>query len=171
MSLMQLYRASDRLVRRQSEIEEALFSRIQNLFSPPDTVTLYDLTNTFFEGKTADNGKARYGRSKEKRSDCPLLTLGLVLDGSGFALRSKVFAGNVAEGTTLDTMLGELEAPSVTLVIMDQVSPPKSKRNNVGWALNKGRFLNEVVHLGQDKEAPASLRSGGGQLPRNGWTN
>jgi len=87
-----LYRASDRLVRRQSEIEEALFSWIQKLFSPPDTVTLYNLTNTFFEGKTTGNGKARYGHSKDKRSDCPLLTLGLVLDGSGFARRSKVFA-------------------------------------------------------------------------------
>jgi hypothetical protein len=42
------------------------------------------LTNTFFEGTAADNDKAQRGHSKEKRSDCPLVTLGLVLDGSGF---------------------------------------------------------------------------------------
>ena len=55
-------------------------------------MTLYDLTNTFFEGAAAAQPKARRGHSKEKRSDCPLLTLGLVLDGSGFVRRSEVFA-------------------------------------------------------------------------------
>jgi hypothetical protein len=49
----------------------------------------------------AGNPKARRGHSKEKRSDCPLVTLGLVLDGSGFVRRSAVFAGNVGEGQTL----------------------------------------------------------------------
>jgi len=44
---------------------------------------MYDLTNTYFEGEVPHNTKARHGRSKEKRTDCPLVTLGLVLDGSG----------------------------------------------------------------------------------------
>ena len=51
------------------------------------------------------NTKAARGRSKEKRSDCPLVTLGLVLDGSGFVRQSKLFAGNAAESTTLAEML------------------------------------------------------------------
>jgi hypothetical protein len=38
--------------------------------------------------------KAKRGRSKEKRSDCPLVTLGLVLDVGGFPKRSRIFAGN-----------------------------------------------------------------------------
>ena len=50
-------------------------------------------------------------RSKEKRTDCPLVTLGMVLDGSGFVRRSKTFAGNVSEGSTLETMLTGLGAP------------------------------------------------------------
>ena len=57
------------------------------------TVTLYDLTNTYFEGEAGGRPKARRGHSKEKRTDCPLLTLGLVLDASGFVRRSQVFAG------------------------------------------------------------------------------
>ncbi len=57
--------------------------------------TVVDLTNTYFEGEAKLQPKARRGRSKEKRSDCPLLTLGLVLDGSGFVRRSEVLAGNV----------------------------------------------------------------------------
>ena len=72
-----------------------------DLFGLPQTVTLYDLTNTFFEGEAAAQPKAERGHSKEKRSDCPLLTLGLVLDGAGFVRRSEVFAGAVNEDTTL----------------------------------------------------------------------
>jgi hypothetical protein len=119
MSLMQLYRTSDLLMRHRDKIEEALFGRIQDLFRLPVTVTLYDLTNTYFEGTAAGNPKAARGRSKEKRSDCPLVTLGLVLDASGFVRRSRMFAGNVAESTTLADMLEGLTAPKRALVIMD----------------------------------------------------
>ena len=119
MPLMQLYRTSDLLVRHRDKIEEALFGRIQDLFGLPLTITLYDLTNTYFEGTAAGNPKAARGRSKEKRSDCPLVTLGLVLDGSGFVRRSRMFAGNVAESTTLEDMLKGLTAPKGALVIMD----------------------------------------------------
>jgi len=68
----------------------------------------------------AGNPKARRGHSKENRSDCPLVTLGLVLDGSGFVRRSAVFAGNVGEGQTLAGMLEGLNAPAGALVVMDR---------------------------------------------------
>ena len=91
VSLMRLYRVSDLLVSRRDEIERRLFSRISDLFSLPATVTFYDLTNTYFEGEMAANGKAKHGHSKEKRGDCPLVTLGVALDGSGFVRRSRMF--------------------------------------------------------------------------------
>ncbi|MGH8558832.1 MAG: hypothetical protein ACRESZ_15535 [Methylococcales bacterium] len=69
----------------------------------------HDLANTYFEGSCERNPKARYGRSKEKRTDCPLVTLGLVLDGNGFPLASEVFAGNVRSPGTLETILKKLE--------------------------------------------------------------
>ena len=119
MPAMQLYRTSDLLVRHRDKIEDILFGRIQDLFEVPLTVTLYDLTNTYFEGAAAGNPKAARGRSKEKRSDRPPVTLGLVLDGSGFVRRSRMFAGNVAESTTLADMLKGLTAPKGALVIMD----------------------------------------------------
>jgi hypothetical protein len=84
LSLMRLYRASDALVKHRAGIEDHLFARLRTLFALEETVTLYDLTNTYFEGQCAGNKQAALGRSKEKRSDCPLVTLGLVLDGSGF---------------------------------------------------------------------------------------
>jgi hypothetical protein len=104
----------------KERIEDALFSRLQSLFGLETRVTLYDLTNTWFEGLARRNGKAKRGHSKEKRGDCPLVTLGLVLDGSGFVRRSKVFAGNAVEARTLEEMLEGLAAPEGALVILDR---------------------------------------------------
>ena len=130
MPLMSLYRASDLLIQRRQAIETKLFSRINELFSLPATVTLYDLTNTYFEGEMAVNGKAKRGHSKEKRSDCPLVTLGLVLDASGFVRRSRMFEGNVSEASTLQEMLEGLEAPPEALVIMDRGIATEA---NIDW--------------------------------------
>jgi transposase len=130
MPLMSLYRASDLLVRRRQLIEDALFPRINDLFSLPATVTLFDLTNTYFEGEMAGNACARRGHSKEKRSDCPLVTLGLVLDGSGFVRCSRMFEGNVSEASTLEGMLQGLDAPPGALVIMDRGIATEA---NIDW--------------------------------------
>jgi len=119
MPLMTLYRASDALMKYRDIIERTLFNRVHDLLGLNITVTLYDLTNTYFEGTAAANPKAENGRSKEKRSDCPLVTLGLVLDGSGFVRRSETFEGNVSEGKTLERMLNGLGAPVGALVVMD----------------------------------------------------
>jgi transposase len=144
LSHMRLYRASDLLMRHRAALEEQLFSSIQTLFSLEETVTLYDLTNTYVEGEGTANPKAHFGRSKEKRTDCPLITLGLVLDGSGFIRRSQTFAGNVSEGATLAGMLSGLGAPPGALVIMDAGIASEA---NVTWLREHGyRYL--VVRRG-----------------------
>ena len=91
MPLTTLYRASDALMKHRDVIERTLFNRVHDLFGLETTVTLYALTNTYFEGTAAADPKAKNGHSKEKRSDSPLVTLGLVLDGSGFVRRSQTF--------------------------------------------------------------------------------
>ena len=89
--LMSLYRASDMLWKHYAIVEQRLFDRVSDIFGLSTTVTLYDLTNTYFDGEVKNNGKANRGRSKEKRKDCPLVTLGLVLDGSAFVCSSQSF--------------------------------------------------------------------------------
>jgi len=134
-SIMGLYRASDLLVQRKEDIEQRLFSRTRSLFSLDETVTLYDLTNTYFEGEMKSNSSATRGYSKEKRFDCPLLTLGLVLDGSGFVKKSQMFAGNAAEAGTVQTMLKELAAPLGALVVMDRGIATKA---TIEWLVASG---------------------------------
>ena len=139
LPLAPFYRAADLLMRHRTVIEQTVFTRVSDLFGLDWTVTLYDLTNTFFEGAAAGNPKAQRGHSKEQRSDCPLVTLGLVLDGSGFVRRSQTFDGAVTEGTTLDGMLQGLGAPRGALVVMDAGI---ATADNILWLRTQGyRYL------------------------------
>ena len=139
VSAMALYRASDQLLRHQERIEDHVFDTVESFFGLKPTITLYDLTNTFYEGKAEAQPKARRGHSKEGRTDAPLLTLGLVLDGSGFVRRSCVFAGNVTEAHTLGSMLASLGAPRGGVVIMDRGIATKA---NLAWLRREGyRYL------------------------------
>ncbi len=139
LPLMRMYRASDALMKHREAIERHLFSRAMGLFDLEPTVTLFDLTNTFFEGAATHQPKAQRGHSKEKRSDCRLLTLGLVLDGAGFVRRSEVFAGRVDEHRTLAGMLEALEAPRGALVVMDR---GVATEDRIGWLQQEGyRYL------------------------------
>lgn len=163
MSLMQLYRAADVLMRHRETLERVLFTRLTGLFGLDWLVTLYDLTNTYFEGEAAANPKAQYGHSKEKRSDCPLLTLGLVLDGSGFVLRSEVFDGNVVEGTTLAGMLQRLRAPKGALVVMDRGI---ATEENLLWLREQGyRYLvvSRERHRQFDPSDASDLKTASGE--------
>ncbi len=163
MSRMRLYRASDALLSRRREIETHVFERVTDLFSLGHTVTLVDLTNTFFEGVADKQPKAQRGHSKEKRSDCPLLTLGLVLDGSGFVQRSDVFPGNVKESSTLEEMLARLSAPRDALVVMDA---GVATEDNVTWLRDNGyRYLvvsrERVRHFDPDLATAIETRTRG----------
>lgn len=119
MELQRLYRSADHLLKHRDALEAHLFGAAHTWFGLAETITLFDLTNTYFEGVAAGIGKAKRGRSKEKRSDCPLVTLGLALDVSGFPKRSRLFEGNVSEASTLATMLAQLGAVAGGTVVMD----------------------------------------------------
>ena len=119
MDLNRLYRASHALYKHREALQDHLFAKAKSIFGFGETVTLYDLTNTYFEGVAAGVAKAKRGHSKDSRSDCPLVTLAMVLDGSGFPRRSRVFAGNASEPATLEEMLSGLGAPPAATVVMD----------------------------------------------------
>ena len=114
LSLNSLYKVSDLLYEHKAEIESHLRQRENDLFSLDETIILYDLTNTYFEGRALSNPKAKFGRSKEKRSDCKLLTLGLVIDSKGFPKTSHVFSGNQSEPETLLNMVKTLHQKDPT---------------------------------------------------------
>jgi len=118
LDLNQLYFASDNLLSCKEIIEDSLYAKEKELFNLEEVITLFDITNTYFEGNPS-HSLASLGRSKEKRSDCELISLGLLLDGSGFVKKSTILPGNISEPQTLRDMLSTLEGKKDTTVIMD----------------------------------------------------
>jgi Transposase DDE domain len=109
LSEASLYRNLDQLHPRREPIETALAERERTLFNLDDTLLLYDLTSTYFEGLAERNPQAQRGYSRDQRPDCKQVVVGLVLNGDGFPKAHEIFAGNRHHSTTLDEMLSALE--------------------------------------------------------------
>ena len=152
MDLNRLYRASDALYKHREALQDHLFGQAQSMFGFGQTITLYDLTNTYFEGIAAGVSKAKRGHSKEQRSDCPLVTLAMALDGSGFPRRSRVFAGNASEPATLKDMLTGLGAPHGATVVMDAGIATEA---NLTWLRAQGYHYVVVSKLRERQFDPA----------------
>jgi transposase len=104
-----LYRNLDRLHPQRAPIERALAEQERTLFNLDDTVYLYDLTSTYFEGQCPRNPQAQRGYSRDHRPDCKQVVVGLVLDRDGFPKAHEVFDGNRVDRTTVAAMLTTLE--------------------------------------------------------------
>ncbi len=153
LSLYGMYQVSDQLLGKKAALEHYLYERERSLFGLQETITLYDLTNTYFEGQCKGNALAAHGHSKEKRSDCPLVTLGLVLDSSGFPKRSHVYEGNVSEPATLSEMIHKLESTGIPalqkpMVVMDAGI---ATQDNIDW-LNNHQYPYLVVSRKKHRE-------------------
>ena len=79
-----LYGISHKLYSIKSSLEKHLSKRANELFDLEDKIILYDLTNTYFEGRMRESKIAKFGRSKEKRSDSKIVVLAVVVNGEGF---------------------------------------------------------------------------------------
>jgi transposase len=104
-----LYRNLDKLHPNREAIERELGEREKTLFNLDDTLYLYDLTSTYFEGQAKQNPQAKRGYARDKRSDCKQVVVGLVLDRDGFPKAHEIFDGNRQDRSTVDEMLTVLE--------------------------------------------------------------
>ncbi len=107
LPLQHLYRSLDLLAKHKQDIEQSLYRFKKVLFSIQVDVVLYDLTTLRFESTREDMGELRkFGYSKEMRSDCTQVVLGLLTDTDGLPLSCEVHPGNTFEGNTLDGIVG-----------------------------------------------------------------
>lgn len=149
-SLNSLYRAGDRLFECKDALEAHLAARERDLFDLPERICLFDLTNTYFEGQAAANGKAQRGHSKEKRTDCKLLTLALVVDELGFAKYSRLYPGNQVECRSLAEIIESLVAlrPNLARDRTVVIDAGIATEQNVAWLKANG-FHYIVVQRGK----------------------
>jgi len=103
-----LYKISHKLYSVKDELENYLSKRTNELFDIEDKIIIYDLTNTYFEGRMKNSKIAKFGRSKEKRKDARLIVLAVVINPEGFLKYSNIFEGNMTDSKTLGTIVDSL---------------------------------------------------------------
>ena len=124
-----LYRCLDRLLPHKREFFSYLKEQWQTLFNPRFDILLYDLTSTYFESDPPDEGKRRYGYSRDKRPDCVQVVIALIVTPEGFPLTYEVMPGNTSDKTTLADFLKRIEdqhGKSERVWVMDRGIPTEA---------------------------------------------
>lgn len=111
-----LYKSADQLYENREMIDKFLYQKVTNLFNLKDSLVIYDLSNTYFEGRKSSSQLAKYGRSKEKRNDCKQVVFTGIINPEGFIRYSRVYEGNTADMTTLKQMVTDLETHTDQMV-------------------------------------------------------
>ncbi len=118
-----LYKSSLKLFSEKEKIENYLSVKTDQLFDIEDRICIFDLSDTYFEGRKIGSRIAKFGRSKEKRSDCKIVVLALVINPSGFTKYSDIFEGNIQDSGTLEKIVTKLRAGTSNtkraVVVMD----------------------------------------------------
>ena len=161
MPLMRLYRASDLCCVTRRRSRRAVRAHPWPVCSGGDRHAVR-LDQHLFRGPGQGQPKAARGHSKEKRSECPLLTLGLVLDGAA----SSALAGVRRQrggGAHASKMLKDLQAPEGALVVMDRGI---ATEENVAWLKAHGYRYIVVARDGRrqfDPHQAIEISAAGGQ--------
>lgn len=110
-----LYRSLDQLLPHKAALETFLKQKLGELFDLEYDLLLYDVTSTYFEGQAEENPLAKRGYSRDKRSDCKQVCIGLVVSRCGMPLGYEVFAGGhrpkvgPADSTTVEQIVETME--------------------------------------------------------------
>ncbi|HHE40656.1 MAG TPA: IS1634 family transposase [Candidatus Cloacimonetes bacterium] len=155
IALQHMYRSLDLLSDHKEDIEKFLFAYGKNLFDISVDVVLYDLTTLRFESTRTDLGNLRqYGYSKEMRTDCTQVVLGLLTDTQGIPLCFEVHPGNTFEGKTLDGIVNRISKKLVIrrfifvadrgLFSMDNLEHIKSRNGEFIVGLRMGALKAQI---------------------------
>jgi hypothetical protein len=99
----ELYDALDWLLAQQERIETALARRHLS----HGTLVLYDVSSTYFEGRTCE--LAKFGHNRDGKSGKLQIVFGLLCAKDGCPVAIEVFDGNVADPATLANQVKKLK--------------------------------------------------------------
>lgn len=117
-----LYTSALKLYDVKDGLEKYLSNRTNTLFELEDKIMLFDLTNSYFEGRKQNSTLAQFGRSKEKRNDAKLVVLAMVVNVEGFIKYTAIHEGNIADCNTLSAMIDKLASHTCShkaVVVLD----------------------------------------------------
>ena len=152
-----LYNSALRLWEEHRGLEDWLHERVCNIFNIEEKVLLFDITNTYFEGKYDKSGICQYGRSKEKRSDCKIVVLAAVVNTEGLLVRTSIYEGNRHDSITLEEVVGSVSNDLVSnvrrIVVMDAGFYSAA---NVKWLTGHGFDYITVLPSAETRFTPSS---------------
>jgi transposase len=134
-----LYRGLDELLPLREDLFAHLRERYRSMFGARFEFLLYDITSTYFEGQCERNPQAQRGYSRDNRSDCKQVCIGLVVTPEGLPLAYEVFAGNRADVTTVEDIVDLMEA--------------KYGRAERIWAMDRGMVSEDNLDYLREREA------------------
>ena len=146
-----IYRAMDILLENKSKILKSCYDNIPYKVKRNRNILYYDCTNTHFESEVEDGLRAR-GKGKRNETE-PLVSVGLVMDGSGIPLSYSVFEGNKNEQKTLipleNEIINEFRASKFVMITDAGLS---SKENRCFNGIYNRRFITTLPVRKMSKE-------------------
>ena len=134
-----LYRGLDELRAHKDALCQHLLERYRSWFGVQFEFLLYDVTSTYFEGLAEKNDRAARGYSRDHRSDCKQVCIGLVVTPEGLPVGYEVFAGNRTDVTTL---------PQIVRLMEEKYGQPGRV-----WVLDRGMVSEENLRWLRERGA------------------
>lgn len=129
LQVQHFYRAMDFLLEHAEGLQKEVFWSTASLLNLTVDLIFFDTTNTYFEIEEPGPSELKaYGKSKEKRDDLPLVTVGLAVTREGIPVRCWVLPGN------------QHDSQSVALVQQDLNN---WKLGRVVWVMDRGMSSDE----------------------------
>lgn len=129
IQVQHLYRGMDLLLEHQDAIQKEVFWSTANLLNLTVDLIFFDTTNTYFEIEEPGPSDIKaYGKSKDKRDDLPLVTIGLAVTREGIPVRCWVMPGNQHDAKCVDQVQKDLN---------------NWKLGRVVWAMDRGMTSEE----------------------------
>lgn len=152
-----LYKSALRLWDEHRGLEDWLHERVCDIFHIEEKILLFDITNTYFEGRYDESKILKHGRSKEKRSDCKIVVLAAVVNTEGLLVRTSIYEGNKHDSKTLKEVIGSVSNEPVSnarrIVVMDAGF---YSSDNVKWLSENGFDYITVLPSAEARFTPSS---------------
>lgn len=146
-----LYRAMDALIGAEPDVQQEVFWSVSggDLLDLEVDLLYFDTTNVYFEIDEEDEddpeagrtGLRKRGRSKEKRDDLPLVSIGLAVTRTGIPIRCWVWPGNTADVSVIDQVKHDLIGWRLGRVVTVVDRGFTSEENLKALQLNGGHYI------------------------------
>lgn len=115
-NVYKIYRFLDRLCHKKkddgvdikTEVEQITWQHTRRIMEGKIEVVFYDMTTLYFEAADEDDLR-KTGFSKDGKTQCPQIFLGLLITCGGNPIGYEIFEGNIFEGNTLIPVLERME--------------------------------------------------------------